>query len=492
MNRLSKVVKLIITALLIIILAVNALTILFSAIGIREPFKWLPYALLTVKSGSMEPVFSAGDALLVNETPYDDLEIGDIITFHNGTELVTHEIIAESNNKYITKGRANNYKDEPVGPEEYCAKVIYILPKVGWVLNFLSKPLDILLISVLLLILFYGKPALGYIYDKTIKSSVTLLKLKFRIESRRPGYMRLIALLTSISLFAVLPFMTAAKYTARLNQYATFFADSINFKSNYLTEDGSVYYIRGWKGQTYVINLEIMNYSNDLLFNRDNQDLIYGLGIKPYTSDDSESYAVYGTDYEISLTPITEGLVQLTGDHVPFSYPADWPSEIQRGCYLLRGNDDGGLTHKFELRLTALNTLAKGAKLRFDLMAATSWKDQFFMELLGKYTLEVMDDSNFIGSTDITQSADSALVTYSLKTNLIDDVAPMKEVKISWNDEKLYINQYDTLASSYYTSGNSITIPMQAFSNITLQFFKYKLADVIVNDEDIYAELVTD
>jgi hypothetical protein len=103
-----------------------------------------------------------------------------------------------------------------------------------------------------------------------------------------------------------------------------------------------------------------MNYSNDLLFNRDNQDLIYGLGIKPYTSDDSESYAVYGTDYEISLTPITEGLVQLTGDHVPFSYPADWPSEIQRGCYLLRGNDDGGLTHKFEIRLTALNTLAKG------------------------------------------------------------------------------------------------------------------------------------
>jgi hypothetical protein len=41
------------------------------------------------------------------------------------------------------------------------------------------------------------------------------------------------------------------------------------------------------------------------------------------------------------------------------------------------------------------------------------------MELLGKYTLEVMDDSNFIGSTDITQSADSALVTIVSKLTLL-------------------------------------------------------------------------
>jgi hypothetical protein len=69
---------------------------------------------------------------------------------------------------------------------------------------------------------------------------------------------------------------------------------------------------------------------------------------------------------------------------VPFSYPADWLLKFKR-IYLLLGNVMEGY-HKFEIRLKALNTLARG-KAKFDLMAATSWKDQFFMELLGKDTL---------------------------------------------------------------------------------------------------------
>ncbi len=491
MKRLVKVLKLIATALLCLILAANMITIIFSALGLREPLKWLPYALLSVKSGSMEPVFSAGDALFVYEAPYDALKTGDIITFHRGTEFITHEIVGEDNNKYITKGRANNYKDEAVGPEEYCAKVMFIIPGAGWLLEFLAKPMELLLISILLFALLYGKPALAYIYDKLSKSNIKPFKMPFNIEARRSGLGRFIALFTGISLFAVLPFMTAAKYTARLNEYATLYADSINFKSNLLTEAGSEYYVRGWKGDTYSFKLEIMNYNNDLLTNMDDQDLIYGLCVEPIEAYSGEDFAVYGEAYEISLTPLTPGLEPLTGAGVPYSFPAGWPVDYKYGPYLISGSDDMKLKHEFKIELTALHELAPGAKVRFNVMAATSEQNQFFIELLGKYTLEVMNNDSFLGTRDISQSLDSALVTYKLSTNLIDDGDSMKNVQISWNEDKLYINQYEPVASAYYVSGNSITIPMQAFSNVTLEFFKHNLA-VNIEDTDITATVSDD
>ena len=82
MNKavLKKTGKTVLILILAVIIAVNLLTIAFSCAGLRRQLKWMPCALLSVSTGSMEPAIHQGSLILVYETPYDELKTGDIIT----------------------------------------------------------------------------------------------------------------------------------------------------------------------------------------------------------------------------------------------------------------------------------------------------------------------------------------------------------------------------------------------------------------------------
>ena len=61
-----------------------------SLVGNQLPMPF-GYGAAVVLSGSMEPEFSKGDLIVVNET--DTYEVNDIVVFQDGNSLVVHRII---------------------------------------------------------------------------------------------------------------------------------------------------------------------------------------------------------------------------------------------------------------------------------------------------------------------------------------------------------------------------------------------------------------
>lgn len=123
------------------------------------------YSMLTVQSGSMEPTFSEGDVIIVEEVKdLSELEVDDIITFHTVIDMQsvvnTHRIIEIIDGgdiiQFVTKGDANDEADlSVVGGGNVIGKYKLLIPKVGLVLDFLSTSIGFLIVIVLPLLLLF-------------------------------------------------------------------------------------------------------------------------------------------------------------------------------------------------------------------------------------------------------------------------------------------------------------------------------------------------
>lgn len=146
----------IVVPILFIILALNIMTTksdkLFEIIGYRS---------YTVLSGSMEPKFYPGDIVITKHKNKTDIKINDIVTYRdNDGVIITHRIIEETPEGYITKGDNNNVEDADIlTKENIIGEVKFSIPKIGYVMDFLSKPMVIAAEMILLavFILFYYK-----------------------------------------------------------------------------------------------------------------------------------------------------------------------------------------------------------------------------------------------------------------------------------------------------------------------------------------------
>ena len=103
----------------------------------------------TVLSGSMEPVYSAGDLIYVKEVDPFELEEGTIITFMLSEDTIaTHRIVevvhdAEDDTviRFKTKGSANESEDGGlVHYKNVIGAPIFSVPKLGYVANFIQEP----------------------------------------------------------------------------------------------------------------------------------------------------------------------------------------------------------------------------------------------------------------------------------------------------------------------------------------------------------------
>ncbi len=109
-----------------------------------------------IVSPSMVPTIKVNDAIIVKRENNDKYIVGDIISFYsteydsNGM-VITHRIINkdkknEKSSVYTTKGDNNTIADKNnVKTDNVYGKVLFILPKIGFIKNFLSKPLNIIL-----------------------------------------------------------------------------------------------------------------------------------------------------------------------------------------------------------------------------------------------------------------------------------------------------------------------------------------------------------
>jgi len=107
----------------------------------------------------MVPTINVGDGIVIKRSSNDELKIGDIITFsskdirYSGL-TVTHRIVKKQKTKtgdfvYRTKGDHNNMEDpSSVSFDNIYGKVIFKIPKIGYVQQFLSKPVNFILVFV--------------------------------------------------------------------------------------------------------------------------------------------------------------------------------------------------------------------------------------------------------------------------------------------------------------------------------------------------------
>jgi len=110
------------------------------------------YSMSIVISGSMEPELSVNDLIIIKgQESYD---IGDIITYRNGNNYVTHRIVENLDTGFITKGDANNVADLGVVEESnILGKTVFVIPNVGALLLWIKSSSGIIVMSILIVAL---------------------------------------------------------------------------------------------------------------------------------------------------------------------------------------------------------------------------------------------------------------------------------------------------------------------------------------------------
>lgn len=116
------------------------------------------FGVSVVLSGSMEPVLSVNDMVIIRKT--DELEEGDIIVYQKGHELIIHRIIEKEGNTILTQGDANSISDSPVNSSDVKGKLVLVIPWAGAIVRVIKTPVGtavILAAALLLLELSYRK-----------------------------------------------------------------------------------------------------------------------------------------------------------------------------------------------------------------------------------------------------------------------------------------------------------------------------------------------
>lgn len=189
---LKKIISVLLCIILIPVIVINIVLITNGFINKNDMPDAFGYKPMIVLSGSMSPVFEAGDMILIKNTENPSaLQKDDIICYLISGKATTHRIIqvAEKDGQtaYITKGDFNNVEDRlAVMPDQIQGLYTGIrIPHLGDFLMFVQTPQGILM--------FVGVPFILYVlYDvfkrrkdaskKTAQLEAELAKLKAEKE----------------------------------------------------------------------------------------------------------------------------------------------------------------------------------------------------------------------------------------------------------------------------------------------------------------------
>lgn len=128
---------------------------------------------LTVLTGSMEPAIKPGDMVAtrgITSHNENNLGIGSVIAFlpyPDDPTVVTHRIIAittgNNGTSYTTKGDANNDVDPwgPVAASHVRGQVVYVIPKVGYLSQWITHNFPLAVTIAGLALIAYGIVTFG-------------------------------------------------------------------------------------------------------------------------------------------------------------------------------------------------------------------------------------------------------------------------------------------------------------------------------------------
>ncbi len=104
------------------------------------------YGAAVVLSGSMEPVLSKGDLIIVKEK--ESYKVGDVVVFQSGKSLIVHRIIKIDDKKVITQGDANNVADPEFDTQFIKGKEVFRIPYIGVLVDIIKTPTGTIVILI--------------------------------------------------------------------------------------------------------------------------------------------------------------------------------------------------------------------------------------------------------------------------------------------------------------------------------------------------------
>lgn len=125
MKNISGLIKTIAYLILTFIVGIVIYSFISTQILKKDYTNIFGYTYYSVATGSMKPVISPNDLIFVKITK--NVSKGDIITFKDSGSIVTHRLIDINDNKYITKGDANNTSDAGTNKSDIIGKVVYVI-----------------------------------------------------------------------------------------------------------------------------------------------------------------------------------------------------------------------------------------------------------------------------------------------------------------------------------------------------------------------------
>ncbi len=146
MKTASKILEKVIYTIIILV----AVLLVWSILPVKNGPK-----ILTVLSGSMEPAIHTGSVVVIKpESIYKD---GDVVTFGPDTKTqipTTHRIVSSRVQDGVmifkTQGDANNAPDSTeIRQSDIHGKVLFDIPLAGYIIDFVRKPLGLVLVIVL-------------------------------------------------------------------------------------------------------------------------------------------------------------------------------------------------------------------------------------------------------------------------------------------------------------------------------------------------------
>ncbi|AXG10283.1 signal peptidase I [Haloplanus rubicundus] len=115
-------------------------------------------ASYVVLTASMTPAIAPGDVVIVDSVPARDIAVGDVIVFEQraGDAIpITHRVIGVERSAgappaFQTKGDANEDADlTPVTPDRVIGRVVFSIPLIGHVIQFVGTPAGFVALVVL-------------------------------------------------------------------------------------------------------------------------------------------------------------------------------------------------------------------------------------------------------------------------------------------------------------------------------------------------------
>ncbi len=142
--------------LIIVILVIVVLILVYNVVQVnvlkKEYVNIFGYSFFQVATGSMADTIQTNDIVIVKITK--DVQEGDIITFNQNGNIITHRIVQINNGKILTKGDANNAVDEEIEYGQVIGKVVYIFKDIEVWKNVFQTPT--VYIPMIITILLFG------------------------------------------------------------------------------------------------------------------------------------------------------------------------------------------------------------------------------------------------------------------------------------------------------------------------------------------------